>query len=83
LPRCLVGLLHAATVSWGGGGGDDSWHTAANWSGDAVPTAQDDVVINRPATLTVVLSQGSVAVRACNAPTACSRHRTTSPGVMS
>ena len=55
--------LHAATVSWDGGGGDDSWHTAANWSSDVLPGPADDVVINRPGPLTVALQQGNVSIR--------------------
>lgn len=39
-PRLLLAL-----VEWDGGAGTDSWHDAMNWSGDAVPTAVDDVVI--------------------------------------
>jgi len=34
-------------VLWDGGGGiDQSWHTAANWVGDELPTEDDDVEIN-------------------------------------
>lgn len=36
----------AATVTWDADGGDGLWSTATNWSGDAVPTSSDDVVIN-------------------------------------
>ncbi len=35
--------LHAATVTWSGGGGDDNWSTAANWGGTA-PIAGDALV---------------------------------------
>lgn len=53
---CLViataccGLAHfdgvrGATRSWDDGGPDKSWHTAANWSGDALPLGGDDVII--------------------------------------
>ncbi len=33
-------------VSWDGGGGDSLWLNAANWSGNALPGVNDDVVIN-------------------------------------
>ena len=36
--------LHAATVTWQGTT-DTDWETATNWSGGAVPTAEDDVII--------------------------------------
>ncbi|HOX21867.1 MAG TPA: fibronectin type III domain-containing protein, partial [Elusimicrobiales bacterium] len=39
-------------MNWTGGAGDNSWHTAANWSGNAIPTASDDVTINASATVT-------------------------------
>lgn len=51
-----------ATVSWDGGAGTNSWHDAANWSGDVLPGAGDDVVIDAgPASLTVVHSQNVVS----------------------
>ena len=53
----------AATVTWSGGGGDSSWHTAANWSGNTAPSAEDDVVIGEPAAGTVVFSAGSTRVK--------------------
>ncbi len=31
----------AATRTWDGGGGDDNWSTAANWSDDTAPGASD------------------------------------------
>lgn len=36
--------LHAATFTWQGTT-DTDWETATNWSGGAVPTAEDDVII--------------------------------------
>ena len=36
----------AATTTWTGAGGDSKWNTAANWSGGAVPTSTDDVVVS-------------------------------------
>ena len=40
-PRTLL-----SAVTWTGGGGDNNWDTAANWSTDSVPTSGDDVTIN-------------------------------------
>ncbi len=40
------GRVHAATYTWDGGGGDNNWSTAANWSSDIVPTSTDAVVFN-------------------------------------
>ena len=40
-PRTLL-----SAVTWTGGGGDNNWDTAANWSTDTVPTSGDDVTIN-------------------------------------
>jgi Planctomycete extracellular. len=35
-----------AIVAWDGGGDGKSWGDAANWSGNALPTKDDDVVID-------------------------------------
>ncbi len=55
--RALVGVLavgawlatpmpaYAATSTWDGGAGDGLWSSAANWSGDVLPTASSSVVI--------------------------------------
>lgn len=51
--RVLIGALgialasraEAATITWTGGGGTSSWHSAANWDLARVPEAGDDVVI--------------------------------------
>ncbi len=66
----LVSLLpfstmttRAVTVFWDGGGGNNSWHTAANWSGDVLPGPADDVVIDVPGEITVVHSSNSTTVR--------------------
>ena len=53
----------AATVTWSGGGGDISWHTAANWRGNTVPSAEDDVVIGAPGAGAVAYSAGSTQVK--------------------
>jgi hypothetical protein len=41
----LAGNAPAADISWDGSGTDSLWSTAANWAGDAVPTASDDAII--------------------------------------
>lgn len=51
-----------AFVLWDGGGGDNSWHNPLNWSGDALPTAADHVMIDAPGTPTIEFSQGSATV---------------------
>jgi hypothetical protein len=43
-----------ATVTWDGDAGDFIWHNPANWSGDAVPRADDDAVIDVPGEVTIV-----------------------------
>ena len=61
---CLLSVFaRGATVSWDGGGGNNSWHTAANWSSNAVPGLNDDVIIDLPGDVTVVHSSGSTTVR--------------------
>jgi len=45
--------LHAATVTWDGGGDGLNWSDAANWSSNAVPGAVDDVIIDAPGDIIV------------------------------
>jgi hypothetical protein len=45
--------------TWIGGASGD-WNTATNWSGNAVPTSVDDVVINAGATVSISSGSGSV-----------------------
>ncbi|MDO4585464.1 MAG: hypothetical protein Q4D62_15355, partial [Planctomycetia bacterium] len=47
----MVSVGNGAVVTWTGGGSDNSWATAANWSASAVPTAADDVVIGSSVTV--------------------------------
>src|SRR5437667_2794231 len=51
-PACALALtlllsspLGAATVTWVGGAGDPKWSSPANWSANAVPGSDDDIVI--------------------------------------
>jgi hypothetical protein len=55
-PRRLL-----ATVAWDGGGDGTNWFDARNWSGDAVPTAADDVVIDVPAQPQIVIGPSADA----------------------
>ena len=41
-------------ATWDGGGGDDNWMTAANWTGDTVPVAGDDLIFTGAVRLTPV-----------------------------
>jgi CSLREA domain-containing protein len=43
---CDIGAYEAGGVFWDGGGGDNNWTTAANWSRNALPNASDTVVFN-------------------------------------
>lgn len=52
-----------AAVSWNGNAGDFQWNTAANWSGNVVPGAADDVTIDVPGNITVVLATTNKTVR--------------------
>ena len=40
------GEVSAVTRTWDGGGADNNWSTAANWSSDTAPTSADDVVFD-------------------------------------
>ncbi len=40
----------AVTRTWDGGGIDNNWNTAQNWSGDTMPTASDDAVFDTTST---------------------------------
>lgn len=52
----LPASARAATVSWDGGAATANWADALNWSGDAVPTADDDVTINTATTVNLAAS---------------------------
>lgn len=53
----------AATISWSGAGGDELWSNPANWTGGALPTPDDDVIINVPGNATVRMDAYNVWVR--------------------
>src|SRR5687768_12021152 len=47
LSLILSFLTHAhAQMRWDGGGNDDQWTTAANWTGDVLPSTTDDVLLD-------------------------------------
>lgn len=39
-------VVHAAAITWDGGGADNKFSTAANWVGDVVPANGDSIVID-------------------------------------
>ncbi|MCC6659952.1 MAG: hypothetical protein IT437_03605 [Phycisphaerales bacterium] len=47
-----------STITWDGGGGDNSWHNPLNWAGDVLPGPSDDVVLDQPGGLTITHDQG-------------------------
>ena len=66
----FAGKSLAATRTWDGGAGTLVWTTAANWSGDAIPVAGDDVVFNTAGTYTITgvptLSLNSLTITSGN-----------------
>ncbi|MBL8818927.1 MAG: hypothetical protein JNL58_23060, partial [Planctomyces sp.] len=67
-----------AAVSWDGGGGDLNWNTAANWSDDIVPDADDDVTINlNDNNLAVSIANSTIAVNSLNSQSKISVFRST------
>lgn len=57
----ISGFSNAATTrTWDGGALTTSWHDAANWTDDTVPTATDDVVI--ATNVTVQISSTAVCL---------------------
>lgn len=55
--------LLAATVTWSGAGGDESWSNPTNWNGGVLPTSEDDVVIDVPGNTTVRMDAFNTTVR--------------------
>src|SRR4051794_14837323 len=60
----LEDRLAPATVAWDGGtaGTGTAWNTAANWVGDVLPTAVDDVEIGSAFAGVTISSGGSVTI---------------------
>jgi hypothetical protein len=44
--ECMEPRTLLSAVTWTGGGGNNNWDTAANWSTDSVPGSGDDVTID-------------------------------------
>ncbi|MFS6826944.1 beta strand repeat-containing protein [Cyanobium sp. ATX-6F1] len=57
--------LSCLGVCWDGGGGDTSWETLANWSGDQLPTTSDVAYLNLVGGVDVTLSS-SQSVKGLN-----------------
>ena len=64
-----VGNALAADISWDDDGTDNLWSTAANWSGDMVPTAGDDAIIELDpgATIDATVTADALNVRIADA----------------
>ena len=62
---CLSFLTKAAVIYWDGEAGDGRWSTAGNWSGNTVPGAADEVVLDNSiltGSYTVELPVGPVTI---------------------
>jgi len=58
-------ICDTPTKTWDGGGGDGSMSTAANWDGDSLPAAGDDIVIEYTGTQdAIIVDSGLAAVLA-------------------
>ena len=49
-------------IIWDGGGVDNNWSTAANWTRDVVPTANDRVIFNTTSTKNSIIDAGFAGV---------------------
>ena len=69
-------LASAATITWSGGGADNNWNTALNWSGGSVPGSGDNVIFDgtstKNCTINVNISVVSVTI---NCRTQLYRHK--------
>jgi hypothetical protein len=62
LVLCVISpLTLAASIQWTGSAGNSLWNFANNWLGNAVPTGNDDVIINALGGSSVQISQPAVA----------------------
>lgn len=55
----------AGIITWDGGGSDGQWNTASNWSGNIIPVAGDDVILDNSVvtgSYVVSLPAGAVSV---------------------
>lgn len=63
--NCLFMQYAIAQFRWDGEGQDQQWNTAANWEGDQLPGADDEVLLDNifvSGNYTVMLPAGNVAV---------------------
>ena len=65
LSLLIPGILSADTITWDGGGDATSWTDPANWDGNALPTAGDDVIINIAANPTIQVAN-ALTIRSLN-----------------
>ena len=56
----MLARAEGAIVTWTGGAGDGSWHTAGNWDGGQIPSTGDTVII--PATSVVEYASGTISI---------------------
>jgi len=63
--RCepLESRLLLSLVTWDGDAGDGLWNTAANWSTDVVPGANDDVTIDVAGDVTITFSGANYSIK--------------------
>jgi hypothetical protein len=62
----LFNLSLYSQIKWDGDAGDGQWMTAQNWTGDVLPAATDEVVLDNAfinASYTVTLPSGNVSVQ--------------------
>lgn len=61
-----MGAHAASTVIWDGSAGDNDWNNIANWDGNAVPVAGDDVFISDGTSVTATEFNGSYTINLTN-----------------
>ena len=58
--------VNAVTRTWDGGGANNNWSTAANWSGDSIPTSADEIVFDgtsvKNSTVDAAFTVNSIAI---------------------
>ncbi|MCM8795027.1 MAG: hypothetical protein NC819_04415 [Candidatus Omnitrophica bacterium] len=68
-----VGTAQAATRTWDGGGADNNWNTAANWSSNSIPgsgdTARFDSTSSKNCTINVSINVQGIDIRSTYAGT--------------
>lgn len=62
LVLCILSPLSlASSIQWTGAAGNSLWNFAGNWLGNAIPTGNDDVIINALGGAAVQISQPAAA----------------------